>query len=102
MSSDTLNFISKQLNIAYQNIRNDMSKLSSELRNQVNKLKEAKNFGWLQSRTFGNQTDLYQNMYKKVDGDLRFKNPWDKNEELDDAERDFLKFALAIINGNRY
>ena len=102
MSSDTLNFISKQLNVAYQNIRNDMSKLSSELRNQVNKLKESKNFGWLQSRTIGNQTDLYQNMYKKVNGDLRFKNPWDKNEELDDAERDFLKFALAIINGNRY
>lgn len=102
MSSDTLNFISKQLNVAYQNIRNDMSKLSSELRLKVNELKKAKQFGWIESRTIGNQTNLYQNMYKKVDGDLVFKNPWDNNEKLEDAERDFLKFALAIINGNRY
>lgn len=102
MSSDTLNFISKQLNVAYQNIRNDMSKLSSELRNHVNALKQDKNFGWLESRTIGNQTDLYKNMYKVVEGDLQFKNPWDMKEELTDAERDFLKFALAVINGSRY
>jgi hypothetical protein len=70
MSSDTLNFISKQLNVAYQNIRNDMSKLSSELRNRVNALKRDKDFGWLESRTIGNQTDLYKNMYKVVDWDL--------------------------------
>lgn len=103
MSSDTLNFISKQLNVAYQNIRNDMSKLSSELRNRVNKLKEAKKFGWLESRTIGNQTDLYQNMYEKTDnGDLRFKNPWDTKNDLQPEEREFLEYALAIINGNRY
>jgi hypothetical protein len=102
MSSDTLNFISKQLNVAYQNIRNDMTALSSELRNKVNALKKEKNFGWLESRTIGNQTDLYQNMYEKVNNDLRFKNPWDNNAKLTDAERDFLKFALEIINGNRY
>jgi hypothetical protein len=59
-----------------------MTKLSSELRNRVNKLKEAKKFGWLESRTIGNQTDLYQNMYEKVDGDLRFKNPWDTKNDL--------------------
>ena len=102
MSSDTLNFISKQLNIAYQNIRNDMSKLNAELRIRVNNLKKSKNFGWLYSRTIGNQADLYKRMYKKVEGDLMFKNPWDTKEDLDDEEREFLKFALAIINGNRY
>ena len=102
MSSDTLNFISKQLNVAYQNIRNDMVKLNSELRNRLNALKKEKNFGWIKSRTTGNQTDLYQNMYKKVNGDLQFKNPWDPKEKLTDAEREFLKFALEIINGNRF
>lgn len=102
MSSETLNFISEQLNVAYQNIRNDMVDLSQIVRNQVNKLKEAKKFGWIESRTIGNQTNLYKNMYEVVNGDLRFKNPWDRSNNLDDAEREFLMFAITLINKTRF
>ena len=101
MSSDTLNYIAEQVNVAYQNVRNDMAKLSQQMREQVNKLKKAKNFGYLESRTVGNQANLYKNMYKIVEGDLRFKNPWDNKNDLSPEEREFLMFALKVINGNR-
>jgi hypothetical protein len=102
MSSETLNHVAKQVNVAYQNVRNDITKLNSELRERLNKLKKAKNFGWVQSRTVGNQTDLYSNMYDKtVTGDLRFKNPWDNTNDLTPEEREFLMFAILKINGDR-
>lgn len=102
MSSETLNHVAKQVNVAYQNVRNDITKLNSELRNRLNKLKQSKNFGWAVSRTIGNQTDLYENMYDRtVTGDLRFKNPWDNTNDLTDDEREFLMFAILKINGDR-
>jgi hypothetical protein len=42
MSSDTLNYVSKQVNVAYQNVRNDITQLNAELRKRVNALKQAK------------------------------------------------------------
>lgn len=102
MSSDTLNYVSKQVNVAYQNVRNDITQLNAELRKRVNALKQAKQFNWLQSRTVGNQTDLYDNMYDKtVTGDLMFKNPWDSKADLTPEEREFLMFAIRKINGDR-
>lgn len=102
MSSSTLNFISQQVNVAYQNLRNDMVKLNEELRNKVNKLKQTKEFGYIKSRTFGNQANLYSNMYYEFNGDLYFKDPWDPNSELTDDEREFLMFAIKVINGDRF
>lgn len=72
------------------------------MRRRVNELKKAKEFGWAKSRTVGNQSDLYKSMYVKGNGKFEFKNPWDDNAELDDAEREFLQFSLLVINGNRY
>ena len=101
MSSETLNYINQQVTVAYQNIRNDLTRLNQELRNRINKLKEHKKYGYLESRTVGNQASLYKDMYYEEDGDLFFRNPWDPNSDLDEAEREFLMFALKVINGNR-
>jgi hypothetical protein len=38
---------------------------------------------------------------KEEDEDLLFLNPWDNNNDLTNAEREFLKFALLKINDNR-
>jgi hypothetical protein len=41
-------------------------------------------------------------MYDKEEkDDLMFLNPWDNNNDLTTAERDFLKFAILKINDNR-
>ena len=103
MLSSTLNYVSEQVNIAYQNVRDDITKLNSELRNKLNALKREKEFNWVYTRTIGNQTDLYQNMFdKSKTGKFLFKNPFDSSEKLSDAERDFLQFVLLVINGNRH
>lgn len=103
MLSSTLNYVSEQVNIAYQNVRDDITKLNAELRKKLNALKREQEFNWVYTRTVGNQTDLYQNMYdKETPGKFLFKNPFDSTTELSDAERDFLQFALLVINGNRY
>lgn len=102
MSSDTLNHVTKQINIAYQNVRDDISKLNSELRKLINNLKIEKGFGWIKSRTIGNQTDLYKNMFDNtVTDELIFKNPWDSRNDLTQAEREFLMFTIRKINGDR-
>jgi len=40
-------------------------------------------------------------MYDPNSNDFRFLNPWNPNSKLDDAERDFLKYALIKINATR-
>jgi hypothetical protein len=40
-------------------------------------------------------------MYDESGDDLLFVNPWDNNNDLTPAERDFLKFAILKINDNR-
>lgn len=102
MQSSTLNYVSQQVNIAYQNVRDDITKLNAELRNKLNKLKQEKEYTWLYTRTIGNQTDLYKDMFQDVPGKFLFKNPFDSSSKLSDAEREFLQFAVLTINANRY
>lgn len=102
MLSSTLNTVAEQNNIAYQNVRDDVTKVNAELRKKLNALKQHKKYTWLYTRTVGNQTDLYENMFDKEHGKFLFKNPWDSNVDLDDYERDFLQFVVLQINKNRY
>lgn len=103
LDSDTLNLIGTQLNVAYQNIRDEMQSVQKKLDELDQKLKDIKGFGYLKSRTIGNETSLYRNMYDETyDEDLVFKNPFDPNvKNLDETEREYLKFALLQINNNR-
>lgn len=68
------------------------------------KLKQSKNFGYIKSRTLGNESKLYMNMYdESVTDDLLFVNPFDLNTVvLNDVERDYLKNCLFEINKRRF
>ena len=102
MQSTTLNYMAEQVNIAYQNVRDDVTKLNQVLRQKLNALKKDKEYTWLYTRTVGNQTDLYQNMFDKESDDFLFVNPWDSQVDLMDSEREFLQFVILTINGDRY
>jgi hypothetical protein len=39
-------------------------------------------------------------MYDETSSDLKFKNPWENND-LNDEEREFLKYAIIKINATR-
>lgn len=101
LKSDTLNLSTKLVTEAYQNVRADIQEPAAKMRELTEKLKKSKNFGWLQENTIGNQASLYENMYEFRNDDVYFKNPYDSNSLLNDAEREFLKYVLPIINGNR-
>ena len=103
LDSDILNTVGKQVNVAYQNTRDQMLKISKRVQELSKKLKEEKGFSYLKSRTFGSEAALYKNMYQDRDDDLVFKNAFDPNETtLSDTERAFLQHSLFLINHDRY
>ena len=103
LDSDILNTVGKQVNVAYQNTRDTMIKISKKVQELSTKLKEEKGFGYLKSRTFGSEASLYRNMYQDRDDDLIFKNPFDDSENtMSDTEKELLKYSLLLINHDRF
>jgi hypothetical protein len=96
--SQTLNQITQSISNAFQKVKDSMNRRNAKLRQLVKKLKEEKNFGYIKNNLTGNQTVLYDNMIEERDGDLVFVNP----DTLFGAEREFLEYALEVINENRY
>ena len=96
--SQTLNQITSSISNVYQKVKDSMNKRNAKLRYLVKKLKEEKNFGYVKNNLTGNQTSLYANMIEERNGDLVFVNP----DTLHGAEREFLEYALEVINENRH
>lgn len=96
--SQTLNQITASISNVYQKVKDRMNRRNVKLRQLVKKLKEEKNFGYIRNNLTGNQTGLYDNMIEERNGDLVFVNP----ETLHGAEREFLEYALEVINENRH
>lgn len=100
LTSSTLNQLSNITNQAYQNLRNSMAKVVAESRTKVEKLKESSGYNVV-TRQVMNPTSMYKGMiYLDPQHDLRFANVNSPN--LTEAQRDFLKYALRIINKNRH
>ena len=100
MKSETLNSIQQLLKEAYQNTRNEMQKFRVEVEEKLHNFKKAKDFSAIKQRAFGNQTKLYTDLYRETkNGDLLFKR---EDELQDDASKRLLRYALDIINHNRY
>ena len=97
--SDTLNSVTKLVTQAYQNIRNVMSPKVAKIRNATEALKKSKHYTGL-SQLAGNATDMYKNMTEVVNGDLMFTDL--KSPKLNNAEKEYLKTILEIINENRF
>lgn len=100
MANHNLNVLSEVHNRGLQNARDRMSPIISKIRELEENLKKSKGFSYLKERLYGNKVNLYKNMtYYDDKGDWLFKRP----EELSDpAEREFLEYALELINKNRY
>ena len=98
LSSETLNLITKLVNNAYQNTREDVQRHAAKIRQLTENLKKEKGINSL-NENFANQTNMYKNMYKWVDGDLYFIRPEEAHSQ---AEKEFLEYTLDIINRNRY
>ena len=96
--SQTLNQITASISNVYQKVKDLMNRRNAKIRQLVKKLKEEKNYGYFRNNISGNPTSLYENMIEERNGDLVFVNP----DTLSGAEKEFLEYALEIINENRY
>ena len=96
--SQTLNQITASISNVYQKVKDAMNRRNAKLRQLVKKLKEEKNYGYFRNNVSGNPTSLYANMMEERNGDLVFVNP----DTLSGAEKEFLEYALEVINENRY
>jgi len=66
---------------------------------------KAKGYTSLRNSTIGDETRIFTNLYEldsNGEKTMRFKNPYDSNNNLDEAERKFLKGVLFEINKIRY
>ena len=99
LNSDTLNLITRLVQEAYQNTRDDIMREKGKITELVKNLKKEQGFNLVKEYTVGNQAELYKNMYEVTpDGNLRFTNP----NNLTGAAREFLIYALDKINSNRF
>lgn len=93
LRSETLNQASHLVDVAYQNIRDQLFKYKNEIEPNLDKLKS-------RNGKF-NKEQLYQNLYDStVTNDLVFKNPF-TNPNLNEEEREILKQVLLKIVGRR-
>lgn len=90
------------VNDGFEKVHSRFNSFNSSLRGQVNKLKENKGFTSAEALSTGYTTRIYGNLFRKengeyLNGDLILKNPW-KDKDLNDQEREFIKFVLFHIN----
>ena len=96
--SQTLNSITDSVSNVFQKVKDSMNRRNAKLRQLMKKLKDEKNFGYIKNNLSGNPTSLFENMIEERNGDLVFVNP----DTLFGAEKEFLEYALEVINENRY
>jgi hypothetical protein len=73
----------------------------AKLRQLGEKLIEEKQLTWWNKNVTINYSKLFDNMYIRGPRVFRFKDPW-TDTTLTEAEREYLKYALLLINKNKY
>lgn len=103
LKNDNLNKLAELTMQQYDKVRQDLIRVNYKVRELTKKLKEDKQFGKIARYTFGNQTSMYSNMYDStVKDDLYFRNPWEDDGHLSEVEKEYLKYAITLINMQRY
>ena len=102
LESELLNLTSKLTTQAYQGIRDELVEPVAKLRQLGDKLLAAKQLTWWNKNITINYSKLFDNMYIRGPRVFRFKNPWDMSNDLIPEEREYLEYALLLINKNKY
>ena len=101
LESELLNLTSKLTTQAYQGIRDELTEPVAKLRQLGEKLIAEKQLTWWNKNINSNYHRLFDNMYIRGPRSFSFKDPW-TDTTLTEAEREYLKYALLVINKNRY
>lgn len=93
----TLYKLTTNFNETYKRRMND---LAAEYREVQEKFWKKKGYTIAQRNALNNERELFAKMFDDQhngNGIFRFKNPWDNNNDLNDAEREFLKWILNTL-----
>lgn len=99
LNSETLNLVTKLVTEAYQNTRAEIQNKANTIRHYVEAIKKNQGFSKFKENTYGNQVNLYKDLFKEVDGDLLFVRP---EEVYDPQKKAFLEYVLNEINKDRF
>lgn len=84
----------------YEAFKRDMNREAAEFREMQQEFWKAKGYSLAQRNALNNERQLYAKMFENDvnrSGRFRFKDPWDMTNDLDPAERKFLKKALIKL-----
>lgn len=102
ISNTQVRIISKLLQDAIHGISNKLEPQISDFNLACLEYYEAKGYGKVRNALIGDQVNVFKHLFRDDEQDLFFKNPYDKSNDLDDADRKFLKKALFEINRIRF
>lgn len=102
ISNTQVRIISKLLQDAIHEISNKLEPQISDFNLACLEYYEAKGYGKVRNALIGDQVNVFKRLFRDDEQDLFFKNPYDKSNDLDDADRKFLKKALFEINRIRF
>lgn len=100
LKNENLNKAVKLTTDGYQNLRQELQQLKSELRQAIAALKKKEGFGYLSGRLYKNKVDLFKPLFRKVDNDILLVNPNTFNGSAE--HKRVLELALKIFNKNRF
>ena len=86
-------------------IADNMQREYSPMKKLMEEYFKAKGYTALRNSTLGDEARIFNNLYEldnQGEKTMRFKNPYDNSNDLDEAERKFLKGVLFEINKIRY
>lgn len=101
LDSELLNLTSKLTTQAYQGVRDDLTEPVAKLRQLTENLVAEKQLSWIDRNVTINFSKLFDNMYERGTKQFNFRDPWDETNDLTNAEREYLKYALLLIHKNK-
>lgn len=104
---ENIQTVNRIVQIGFDRVRTRFQKQRLTLKSKLDTFKKGNDYGSFRQYGLGDVSKNYFNLFERtidgklVDGDLKFRNPWTDNQ-LNDHERDFIKYVLFVLNRKKY
>lgn len=105
IANSNVRTITRMFQQSVNTIANKMLQEYSPMKKAMEEFFKAKGYNALRNSVIGDEARIFNNLYELDNTNnktMRFKNPYDSNSNLDNAERKLLKTVLFEINKIRY
>lgn len=102
MEDSQVRIVSKLLQDAIHQVSSKLDPVISQFSEQCDNYLKMKGFSSVQNLTLGGQSNVFKHLFRDIEEELLFKNPYDDSEDLDEHDRSFLKKVLFLFAKGRY